>query len=245
MSRERLQKVLARAGIASRRGAEELIRQGEVTVNGKVAKLGDKADPERDAIKVGRRRVQPPAGERLYLLLNKPAGYLTTRSDPEGRRTVYDLLPKALERRVFPVGRLDYDTEGLLVLTDDGDFAHKLSHPSFGCTKTYEVKVKGVPSAKTVARLARGIVLEGKRTLPARIEALRSVRGARALEKNSWWQIELTEGRSRQVREMFARVGHPVLRLRRVAIGGVTGGRLAKGSLRELSEAERGRMAGR
>jgi 23S rRNA pseudouridine2605 synthase len=243
MSAERLQKILARAGVASRRRAEELIREGLVTVNGRVAGLGDKADPERDAIKVGGKRIQP-AREHRYLLLNKPRGYMSTVADPEGRPTVIDLVPPAMRKALVPVGRLDFHTEGLLLLTDDGEFAQRIAHPRYGSTKTYEVKVKGTPSEAQVDRLRAGIVLEGRRTSPAKITGRAPFKPAGARRRgepeseNSWWLVELTEGRTRQIREMFLRVGHPVQKLRRVAIGSLRDPHLPLGALRELSERE-------
>jgi len=236
VSEERIQKILARAGIAARRKAEELIREGRVTVNGKVAELGQKADPLADAIKVDGKRVQPGQAHR-YLLLNKPKGYLTAVSDPQGRPTVIDLVPPALRRALVPVGRLDFHTEGLLLLTDDGELANRVSHPRFGCHKTYEVKVKGVPEEAKLERLRRGVVLDGRRTSPARVEPLR--RTQRGEESgNSWFRVELSEGRTRQIREMFFRVGHPVQKLRRIAIGPLVDPNLPVGALRELEEAE-------
>jgi pseudouridine synthase len=234
---ERLQKILARSGVAARRKAEELIREGRVTVNGVVAGLGDKADPAHDAIKVDGKRVQIAAG-RHYLLLNKPKGVLTAASDPEGRPTVLDLVPPQFRRALVPVGRLDFQTEGLLVLTDDGELAQRLSHPRYGCRKTYEVKVKGVPAEADLDRLRRGIVLDGRRTASCRIEALRvtTVRGDEG--GNAWYRVELSEGRTRQIREMFFRIGHPVQKLKRTAIGPVTDRELPVGALRELTERE-------
>lgn len=237
MTAERIQKILARAGIAARRKAEELIREGRVTVNGQVATLGAKADPDRDAIKVDDKRVQPPRGHR-YLLMNKPRGYLTAVSDPTGRPTVIDLVPPALRRALVPVGRLDYQTEGLLLLTDDGDFAQRLSHPRYGCRKIYEVKVKGVPEESRLEKLRRGIVLDGKRTAPCRIEPQRVTQRGGEEGGNSWFHVELSEGRTRQIREMFFRVGHPVQKLRRVAIGPLSDPTLGVGGVRELSERE-------
>lgn len=238
---ERLQKLLARAGVASRRGAEELIRAGRVTVNGKVAQLGQKADPESDAVKLDNKRLQFPEPE-IYFLLNKPEGHITTRSDPEGRPTVFDLVPASLRKRLIAVGRLDYDTEGLLILTDDGQFANRVAHPRYGCTKTYEVKVKGRPGDDRLDRLRRGMTIDGYRTAPARVVALKRRLGGRQSESNSWWEIEIQEGRTRQIREMFARIGFPVQRLRRVAIGGVRDPRLPKGSFRELTRSEISRL---
>jgi 23S rRNA pseudouridine2605 synthase len=263
MSEERLQKILARAGVASRRKAEELIREGRVTVNGQPAAIGDKADLARDSVKLDERRIQAPTTHR-YLLLNKPRGVMSTVSDPAGRTTVIDLVPPAMRRALAPVGRLDFQTEGLLLLTDDGDLAQHVAHPSFGCWKTYEVKVRGRPAAEQIERLRTGIVLEGRRTAPCRIAALRrsskttpaAVRRARAgagkgvpgrrgrprgtpeSDNASWWSVELGEGRTRQIREMFQRIGHPVQKLRRVAIGPVSDPNLPVGSLRELSERE-------
>ena len=241
MGRDRVQKILARAGIASRRGAEDLIRQGRVTVNGRPIQVGDKADAATDSVKVDGKRVRTPT-THLYLLLNKPKGYLTTRDDPQGRPTVFDLVPRSLRRRLFPVGRLDYDSEGLLLLTDDGELAQRLSHPRHGCAKTYAVKVKGEPDAATLGRLRHGIVLDGKRTLPARIDPLK-VGGRRAASHNTWWKVVLREGRTRQIREMFHRAGHPVQRLRRTAIGPLSDARLASGSSRALETAEVERLA--
>ncbi len=237
MSTDRLQKILARAGVAARRKAEELIREGRVTVNGKVATIGEKADPEKDVVKLDGKRIQA-AREHRYLLLNKPKGYLTAVSDPGGRPTVMDLVPPPLRRALVPVGRLDYHTEGLLVLTDDGEFAQRLSHPRYGCHKTYEVKVKGVPENTQLDRLRRGVVIEGHRTSPCRIDVLRTtpIRGDEG--GNAWFRIELAEGRTRQIREMFFRIGHPVQKLRRVAIGPVSDTKMPVGVLRDLTESE-------
>lgn len=236
MSAERLQKVLARAGVASRRGAEEMIRQGRVTVNGRVPQLGVKVDPQADAIKVDGKLIGAPP-PKSYLLLNKPTGYLTTRSDPEGRPTIFELIAPRHRKNLVPVGRLDYLTEGLILLTNDGDLAQRVAHPSHGCTKTYLVKVKGHPKPEAVERLRTGVVLDGRRTSPAWVKAA-EVRGKRAAKENSWWTVEISEGRTRQIREMFFRVGHPVQRLRRVAIGSVEDPRLAVGSYRELTDKE-------
>ena len=244
MAEERLQKILARAGVASRRKAEELIREGLVTVNGRVAEIGEKADPERDAIKVNGKRVQPPSHEHRYLLLNKPKGYMSTLSDPEGRPTVIDLVPPGMRKALVPVGRLDFMTEGLLLLTDDGEFAQRLAHPRYGSTKTYEVKVSGIPNEAQLERLRAGIVLEGRRTAPVKITSrapfkpTKARRRGEAESENSWWMVELTEGRTRQIREMFQSIGHPVQKLRRVAIGSLRDPHLPLGALRDLSEKE-------
>lgn len=251
MSEDRLQKILARAGVASRRKAEELIRLGQVTINGRVAELGEKADPERDSIKVEGKRVQPAAaGHHHYLLLNKPKGVVSTLSDPEGRTTVLDLIPPAFHRALVPVGRLDYNTEGLLLLTDDGEFAQRLGHPRFGSVKVYEVKVQGRPKDSDLIKLRSGILLEGKRTAPCKISPLlgkakartgvarRRAADAEEGEGSSWWKVELTEGRTRQIREMFFRIGHSVQKLRRVAIGPLHDRDLPVGASRELTERE-------
>jgi len=228
---ERLQKVLAHAGVSSRRAAERLILEGRVTVNGTiVSELGTKVDPNRDAIKVDGKRVAAPPSSRTYLALNKPRGVVTTLSDPEGRPTVKDFL-RGVRARVYPVGRLDYDSEGLLILTDDGVLARDLMHPSRGVEKTYLAKVKGQPDPEVLLRLSRGIPLDGKRTGSAKVRIVR--RG-----DNAWIEITIGEGRNSQVRRMFQAVGHPVQRLRRLDYGGVRLGRLPVGHLRPLSEAE-------
>jgi 23S rRNA pseudouridine2605 synthase len=242
MSEERLQKILARAGIASRRKAEEMIEAGQVTVNGQVAGLGDKADPETDSIKVDGKRVQPPPREHRYLLLNKPKGVMSTLSDPEGRKTVIDFVPPAMRKALVPVGRLDFNTEGLLLLTDDGEFAQRIAHPRYGSTKTYEVKVKGTPTEEQLDRLRNGVVIEGKRTAPAKITSRHFKKAPRRpgepASDNSWWVVEIAEGRTRQIREMFFQIGHPVGKLRRVAIGSLRDSALPVGALRELSDDE-------
>lgn len=243
MSEERVQRLMAQAGIASRRKAEDLIREGRVTVNGRTVEIGAKADPAKDEVRVDGKPLRPPVSRR-YLLLYKPPGCISTRSDPEGRTTVFDLLPKGMVRGLVTVGRLDYNTEGLLILTDDGDFAHRVAHPSFGCRKIYEVKVKGAPSESAIAKLRKGIVLDGQRTARCRIREL-STKGERKARRNTWWTIDLAEGRSRQIREMFFRIGHPVQRLRRVAIGSVRDPRLRPGGFRDLSRQEIDSLMGR
>ncbi|HWM90975.1 MAG TPA: pseudouridine synthase [Thermoanaerobaculia bacterium] len=241
---ERLQKILARAGIASRRKAEELIQQGLVTVNGKLAELGQKADPERDFIKVEGRRIQPHTGEHHYLLLNKPKGVMSTVSDPEGRPTVMEFIPPVFRKALVPVGRLDYYTEGLILLTDDGEFAQRIAHPRYGSVKIYEVKVKGRPREAELDRLRAGILLDGKKTAPAKITPRHSPVAHRRKRdddeggENSWWYVQLTEGRTRQIREMFMRISHPVQKLRRVAIGPLRDPDLPLGAVRELTPRE-------
>jgi len=238
MSEERLQKILARAGVASRRKVEELIREARVTINGRVAEIGDKADLVRDAVKLDGKRIQPKPGGHHYLLLNKPRGVMSTLKDPEGRPTVLDLVPLGLQKALVPVGPLDFLTEGLLLLTDDGDFAQHVAHPRYGCVKTYEAKVRGVPEADAIARLEAGIVLDGKRTSPCRITARPLPRRSAESATSSWWYVELGEGRTRQIRDMFERIGHPVQKLRRIAIGAVEDTHLPVGALRELTEKE-------
>ncbi|HXT50378.1 MAG TPA: pseudouridine synthase, partial [Thermoanaerobaculia bacterium] len=236
MAAERLQKILARAGIASRRKAEELIAGGLVTVNGKVAALGDRADSTVDSVKVEGKRVPPPGPQR-YVLLNKPPGYVSTVSDPERRPTVIDLVPPALRKALVPVGRLDFQSEGLLLLTTDGEWAQRIAHPRYGCAKTYEVKVKGMPEERDIERLRRGMWIEGQRTLPAEVRLLRTTGRGRETG-NSWWEVVLRQGRSRQIREMFFRIGNGVLKLHRVAIGPLRDPQLPSGAYRELTEDE-------
>jgi 23S rRNA pseudouridine2605 synthase len=236
MSAERIQKILARAGVASRRKAEELIEEGRVTINGRVATLGEKADPETDHLKLDGKRIEPQS-ELHYLVLNKPVGVMSTVSDPEGRPTVMDLVPEKYRKALVPVGRLDFNTEGLLLLTDDGDLAQRVAHPRYGCTKVYEVKVKDRPAPEDLAKLrTRGAVVEGRRVVPVRLEPLQ-VPGPRE-GKNTWWTVELAQGRTRQIREMFFRLGHPVQKLRRVAIGPLRDPKLPVGEVRELTPGE-------
>ena len=222
---QRLQKVLAQAGLGSRRTCEELIADGRVTVNGEVATLGTRADPEVDAIEVDGARIGVREG-LVHYLLNKPAGVVTTASDPQGRPTVVGLVPA--EPRVYPVGRLDADTEGLLVLTNDGELAHRLTHPSFGVDKEYLADVTGTPSRGALRRLREGVELEDGPTAPARV----SLVGDHTL------RITIHEGRNRQVRRMCEAVGHPVRRLVRVRIGPLADRRLPPGEWRPLTQAE-------
>jgi len=236
MALVRIQKILSEAGLASRREAEEWIREARVRVNGKVAELGARADPERDAIRVDGRRVRVRSGSKTYLLLNKPKGYVTTLSDPAGRHTVIDLLPENLRRGVRPVGRLDVQTEGLLLLTDDGDLAARVTHPRSACGKEYRVKVSGVPPEPALERLRRGIFLDGVRTRPCRID--RGVTTAARGEGNAWLTVVLHEGRTRQIRRMFESIGHPVSKLKRTAIGPIRDERLPAGACRKLTPNE-------
>jgi pseudouridine synthase len=233
----RLQKILSQAGIASRRAAEELITQGRVSVNGRtVTELGARADPDADEIRVDGRRVKG-ARRRRYILLYKPRGYITSRSDPQRRPTVIDLLTTGGVRDyVYPVGRLDYDSEGLLLLTSDGDLAARLTHPRHGVAREYEVRVRGVPDRHALDRLARGVTIEGRKTAPAEVSVDRAIEaesGPQALLR-----IVIREGRNRQVRNMCDAVGHPVVKLRRVRIGPITDEHIRPGEFRDLSERE-------
>lgn len=229
---ERLQKILSQAGIASRRASEQLMLDGRVTVNGTAAReLGTKADPAHDDIRVDGRRVKLPERHR-YLLLNKPAGYVTTRADPQRRPTVMDLLG-GVRDYVYPVGRLDFDSEGLLLLTNDGELAARLTHPRHGLARVYEVRVLGVPDAHDIERLSRGVTIDGRRTLPADVHLAPGRHEGHALLR-----ITVREGRNRQVRRMFDAIGHPVDTLKRVAIGPIKDPRLKSGQWRELKPEE-------
>lgn len=205
-------------------------------INGRaVRELGTRADPASDDIRVDGRRLPRPA--RRHILLYKPRGYVSTRSDPEKRPTVIDLLERAKVRGYFyPVGRLDYDSEGLLILTNDGAFAERLMHPRYGLERTYEARVRGVPGEQALDRLRRGVTIEGERTQPARIEVRHIAEGRGSA--NAVVEIVLTEGRNRQVRRMFEAVGHPVQRLTRVRIGPIGIGALRPGDMRELTARE-------
>jgi pseudouridine synthase len=231
---ERIQKVLARAGLASRREAERWLAEGRITVNGAVVtQPGTRVDPEHDHIKVDGRRMRE-AGRRVYYLLNKPDGFVTTVKDPQGRPVVMDLM-RGVRERVFPVGRLDYHTTGLLLMTNDGDLADRLLRPASGCGKVYRAKVKGAPSAETLKRLSRGIVIDGRRALPCRLRALGG-------DKHTWVEVTLTEGRRNQIRRMFQMMGHPVAKLHRLSIGPLTDRGLAAGQYRALTEGELRRL---
>jgi 23S rRNA pseudouridine2605 synthase len=231
---ERLQKIIAAAGVASRRKAEEMIAAGEVTVNGKVVtELGAKADPARDHIKVRGRLVnaQLDKKEKIYLLLNKPVGYLTSTADPQKRPLVIDLVGR-FRREVHPVGRLDFNSEGLLLLTNDGEFTNLIISAASKVAKRYEVKVKGQPSEEQLARLRRGVTIDGRRTAPAEIKPLGES------EANAWFEVVLYEGRNQQIRKMFDAVGHSVLKLRRVGIGFLHDAGLKPGEFRLLAPEE-------
>jgi 23S rRNA pseudouridine2605 synthase len=229
----RLHKLLAEAGVASRRGAERLITEGRIRVNGvTVAEPGTQADPERDRIEVDGRVLPRPEPKR-YVLLHKPRGYLTTREDPRGRPRVFDLLPEVGER-LHPVGRLDLDAEGLLLLTNDGNLTFRLTHPRHGVRRVYEVLVAGSASAAVLRELERGVLLEDG---PARVQRARKLRDSDG--GTTWLELSLVEGRYREVKRLCRAVGLVVRRLRRVAFGPLRLGRLPVGTWRELTAAER------
>lgn len=233
---ERLQKIIAHAGVSSRREAEAMIREGRVTLNGRVvSELGTRADPDRDHIKVDGKLITKAEPHR-YILLYKPKEVMTTVEDPQGRRTVIELV-RGIRERIYPVGRLDFHSEGLVLLTNDGELAFKVSHPTHGSVKTYSVKVRGVPEERLVDKLRRGITIDGKRTLPCDIERMHTT-GKRDDEGNSWFEVKLREGRTQQIRKMFQAVGHPVSKLRRVAIGPISDPKLTPGVWRELTKQE-------
>jgi 23S rRNA pseudouridine2605 synthase len=224
---ERLQKILSQAGVASRRASEALMLEGRVTVNGvAIRELGTKADAARDDIRVDGRRIKVVERHR-YLLLNKPRGYVTTRSDPQRRPTVIDLL-RGLREYVYPVGRLDFDSEGLLLLTNDGDLAARLTHPRHGVARVYDVHVLGDLDRHDVDRLARGVTIDGRRTAPADVKPVGP----------SHLRVTIREGRNRQIRKMCDAIGHPVSRLRRIAFGPISDSRLKPGQWRDLTDDE-------
>jgi len=228
---ERLQKIIAAAGIASRRAAEDLIRRGRVSVNGVVVtEMGTKADLSRDEIRVDGRLISADVS-RVYLLLNKPRGYVTTLRDPEGRPIVTDLL-QGIEERVFPVGRLDYDSEGLLLLTNDGGFAQRIQHPRYRIPRTYRVKIRGVLTKRELKEIEEGTELEDGFFKPL------SVRLERTNPKSSWIVVTIMEGRNRVIRRLFDAVGHPVARLIRIALGDMELGKLREGEFRSLKKKE-------
>jgi 23S rRNA pseudouridine2605 synthase len=240
----RLNKLLSQAGIASRRAAEVLITQGRVDVNREtVTTLGTKADPDIDDIRVDGRRLKA-APARRHLLMYKPRGVVSTRTDPQRRQTVIDLVARAgISGYFYPVGRLDFDSEGLIVLTNDGAFAEKVAHPRYELERTYEAQVVGVPDEKDLSRLRSGIDLDGRRTLPATVRVMRVVttrEGPQAI-----LELTLREGRNRQVRHMCDAIAHPVERLRRTRIGPIADRKLKPGDIRDLTEAEIRAISGR
>lgn len=233
---ERLQKILAQWGVASRRHAEGLIQAGRVVVNGEVAELGQKADPTCDRIQLdGRELTRRDRPQAYYGLLNKPLRTVSTCQDPQGRRTVLDLLPRELQQDsgIHPVGRLDYNSTGALLLTNDGDLTYQLTHPRHHLPKIYRVTVKGQPSADIISRWQQGVHLSGRPTAPAQVRVLASPSsGQTELEVTLW------EGRNRQIRRTASLLGHPVQRLHRIAIGSIQLGTLKPGQIRTLTHAE-------
>lgn len=233
---ERLQKILARAGVGSRRECEKIIEQGCVTINGEcVTEAGIKIDPEACSIKVYGKLVRIPDREKTYryLILNKPKGVLSTmKPDPKGRPTLLDLIRKKVKSRVFPVGRLDFNSEGLVLLTDDGELAYRLTHPKFKLPKIYEVKVHGIPSRRILNILADGVNLEDGRTRPAKVKLLKTT------GKNAWLLFTLHEGKKRQIRRMCEKVRFPVSKLKRTMIGPIKLTELKTGQVRYLSDEE-------
>ena len=230
---ERLQKIISRAGVASRRRAEELITEGRVSINSVVEReLGVKADPERDEIRVDGKLLGPSA-EPVYIALHKPEGHVSTVNDPEGRPTVMDLVKK-MRSRVFPVGRLDYDTSGLILLTNDGELTNFLTRPASEVPKTYMVKVQGRISQEALSGLQKGPAIGGPPLKPARVKFLKYSGSGR----HSWLELTITEGRTRQIRRMGEAVGHPVLKLKRVSLGPLSIKDLAPGDFRFLTDKE-------
>ncbi len=230
MSKQRVQKIIAAAGLASRREAERWIVQGRIRVNGTVAELGASADPDVDRVEVDGKPVRQ-AERKVYILLNKPVGYVTTMSDPEGRSVVSDLLG-GVKERVVPVGRLDLTTEGLLLMTNDGELAQRLSHPSFHVDKTYLVRVRGDVTGDVVAQLGKGVLLDDGLTAPAKVEA------GRKTGSHSWLKITIHEGRNRQVRRMCEALGFSVSRLKRIGYAFLDDSELATGRYRLLTPKE-------
>lgn len=229
---ERLQKFLAEAGVASRRRAEELIAQGKVKVNGKVVtEMGLKIDPEKDEVSYLDRKISKKDTKLVYLMLHKPVGYVTTAKEQFARPAVVDLI-KGVNARIFPVGRLDYDTSGLLLLTNDGDLTYKLTHPKHDVEKTYIAKLYGVPDEGALQKFRRGVVIDGRKTKPAKIQILEREKDGRFCTA----EIVIHEGRNRQVRKMCESIKHPVAQLQRVATGELTLGDLPEG---EISPSDR------
>jgi 23S rRNA pseudouridine2605 synthase len=233
---ERIQKIIAATGMASRRAAEEMILRGEVTVNGKIiTELGSKADADKDHIKVRGKLINPKQEEKekKYYLINKPRGYVSTVSDPKGRQIVAHLLPPSHRRGLHPVGRLDFNTEGLLILTNDGEFTQLLTKAG-KVKKVYHVKVKGEPAEEQLERLRNGIHLNNKRTAPAEIKLVeRTKKGG-----NCWYEVTLIQGKNQQIRKMFDLTGHSVTKLKRVRIGHLADDKLPVGQFRELKKSE-------
>jgi pseudouridine synthase len=233
MAEERIQKIIARSGLCSRRDADRMIAEGRVTVDGSVAKPGEKADPGVAHIKVDGKMVKAPEPLR-YLLLYKPRAVMTTCDDPEERKTVLDFVRPVVRERVYPVGRLDYHSEGLLILTNDGELAARITHPRFGVVREYLVKVRGDLTTSECRKLMAGTSVEGRHVKPQRAERSSKVRGGKA----TWWRVEVLEGRTHEVRELFLHAGHHVQRLRRSAIGPLRDDSLKPGDFRTITAKE-------
>ncbi len=234
----RLNKLLAERGLASRRGADKMIEEGLVMVNGKkVYELGIKVDPANDQIKVDGKPLRSK-NQNIYIMFHKPKNVITSMTDPLGRITVADYM-NGVPGRVFPIGRLDWDSEGLLLMTNDGDFANKVMHPKTEVTKTYHVKLNGQPRPDQIDKLLRGVPIPGGRVKAKNVEKIKAVKekNKKTSEKNDWYKIVITEGKNHQVREMFKKIGFDVLKLQRVAIGKLKLGTLDRGSLVYLNEA--------
>ncbi len=227
----RLQKLIADCGIASRRKAEQLIAEGKVRVNGRVAGIGDKVDPDVDKVTVGSRKLVPHSSRKVYIMLHKPRGFVTTMEDEMGRKCVAELVAN-VEQRVFPVGRLDRDSEGLLIMTNDGDFANRISHPRSHVSKTYRVTVRQQVTEEMLAKLSEGLMIDGQMTLPADVNLITKE------ENRNVMQITLYEGRNRQIRKMCEELGLEVIRLKRTSVGNVKLGMLKPGDWRDLSDDE-------
>jgi 23S rRNA pseudouridine2605 synthase len=233
MTEQRLQKIIARSGLCSRREADRMIADGRVTVDGRVAKPGEKADPASAKIKVDDRILKSSEALR-YLLLHKPREVMTTCDDPEGRKTVLDIVRPSVRERVYPIGRLDYHSEGLLILTNDGDFAARIAHPRHGVVREYHVKIRGDLSDSEYRTLIAGTSVEGRHVKPVLAQRHSRARGGRS----TWWRVQVTEGRTHEVRELFFQAGHPVQRLRRTAIGPLRDPSLKPGEFRTISDDE-------
>lgn len=232
----RLNKLIADSGLASRRHADRMIEEGLITVNGKrVYELGVKVDPLSDRINVDGKPLRKPLTQKLYLVMNKPKGVLTTMDDPHDRPTIADYLAE-VPARVFPVGRLDWDSEGMLILTNDGDLANRIMHPKEEVTKTYLVKLDGRPDAKHIQKLKQGVSIIGGRVSARHIEQIKKS-GDKKSNKYEWYKIVITEGKNRQIRQMFAKVGFDVLKLQRVAIGRLRLGALKSGEIVYVNDA--------
>lgn len=239
--RVRLNKLIADSGLASRRHADRMIEEGQVTVNGKrVYELGVKVDPESDRVLVDGKPLRKPLSQKLYLVMNKPKGVLTTMEDPLERPTIAEYL-EGVPSRVFPVGRLDWDSEGLLLLTNDGDFANKVMHPKAEVTKTYLVKLDGQPQPHQIEKLKRGVSIVGGKVSARHVEKIKKA-GDNKSDKYEWYKIVITEGKNRQIRQMFEKIGFDVIKLQRVAIGRLRLGALRVGEIVYLNDIARERV---